>query len=297
MTHIEQRGDSAANWASANPILLEREVGWEDDTRKSKLGDGVTHWNDLLYTAAGIDATAADVGLDQVDNTSDIDKPLSTAVSTAIAGKADLASPTFTGNPKAPTPAPGDDDTSLATTAFVHDAIVAALAAVALTEHPVGSLEFNVSGTNPSTYLGGTWVAWGSGRVPVGVDVAQTEFDTVEETGGEKTHALTAAELPAHHHSIGGSTGTENVNHSHVASGTVRYADNTATGGSRRRITAVNEKPATNGNASSAMTMATGGSSANHTHTLPANTGDIGSGTAHNNLPPYITCYIFKRTA
>lgn len=54
--------------------------------------------------------------------------------------------------------------------------------------HPVGSIYMSVDDTNPSSLFGGTWVAWGAGRVPVGVDTSQTEFDTVEETGGNKTH-------------------------------------------------------------------------------------------------------------
>lgn len=61
----------------------------------------------------------ADVGLGNVDNTSDMNKPVSTAQQTALNLKADLASPTFTGDPKAPTPATADNDTSIATTAFV----------------------------------------------------------------------------------------------------------------------------------------------------------------------------------
>ena len=42
--------------------------------------------------------------------------------------------------------------------------------------------------------FGGTWVAWGAGRVPVGVDTTDTDFDTVEETGGTKSVTLTAAQ-------------------------------------------------------------------------------------------------------
>lgn len=64
-----------------------------------------------------------DVGLGNVDNTSDAAKPVSTATQTALNLKADIASPTFTGDPKAPTPAPGDNDTSIATTAFVTAAV------------------------------------------------------------------------------------------------------------------------------------------------------------------------------
>lgn len=60
-----------------------------------------------------------DVGLNNVDNTSDANKPVSTAQQTALNLKANLASPTFTGNPTAPTQAPSDNSTRLANTAFV----------------------------------------------------------------------------------------------------------------------------------------------------------------------------------
>lgn len=63
--------------------------------------------------------TKADVGLGNVDNTSDLNKPLSTATTNALALKANLASPTFTGTPKAPTAAKNTNTTQLATTAFV----------------------------------------------------------------------------------------------------------------------------------------------------------------------------------
>ena len=68
---------------------------------------------------------------------------------------------------------------------------------------PVGSIFISVVSTNPSTLLGyGTWSAFGAGRTLVGLDSGQTEFDSVEETGGSKTHTLTTAEIPAHTHSI-----------------------------------------------------------------------------------------------
>jgi hypothetical protein len=61
----------------------------------------------------------ADVGLGNVDNTSDANKPVSTATQTALNLKANLASPTFTGTPAAPTAAAGTNTTQLATTAHV----------------------------------------------------------------------------------------------------------------------------------------------------------------------------------
>ena len=68
--------------------------------------------------------------------------------------------------------------------------------------YPVGSIYMNASdATNPATLLGfGTWVAFGAGRVPVGIDSGDTDFDTAEETGGAKTHTLSIGEMPAHIH-------------------------------------------------------------------------------------------------
>ena len=65
---------------------------------------------------------------------------------------------------------------------------------------PIGSVYTSVSATSPSTLFGGNWEAFGAGRVMVGLDASDTDFDTVEETGGAKTHALTIAEMPAHSH-------------------------------------------------------------------------------------------------
>lgn len=70
--------------------------------------------------------------------------------------------------------------------------------------YPVGSIYMSVVSTNPATLFGfGTWVAFGAGRCLVGLDAGQPEFDTVEETGGAKTHTLTAAEMPSHNHRVG----------------------------------------------------------------------------------------------
>lgn len=62
---------------------------------------------------------------------------------------------------------------------------------------PIGCLYINTTGVDPNTELGfGTWEAFGAGRVLVGYDSEDEDFDTAEETGGEKTHQLTQAELP-----------------------------------------------------------------------------------------------------
>jgi hypothetical protein len=71
-----------------------------------------------------------------------------------------------------------------------------------LNVYPVGCVYTSVVATSPQTFFGGTWVAFGSGKVLVGVDANDTDFDTVEEAGGSKTHTLTIAEMPAHTHTF-----------------------------------------------------------------------------------------------
>ena len=70
----------------------------------------------------------------------------------------------------------------------INASITALNAALLAMRLPVGSLHVTVDPTNPATTLGyGTWAAFGTGRVIVGVDVGDTDFDTVQETGGSKT--------------------------------------------------------------------------------------------------------------
>ena len=71
-----------------------------------------------------------------------------------------------------------------------------------LNVYPVGCVYTSVVATSPQTFFGGTWVAFGSGKVLVGVDANDTDFDTVEEAGGSKTHTMTEAQLPAHTHNV-----------------------------------------------------------------------------------------------
>lgn len=62
---------------------------------------------------------------------------------------------------------------------------------------PIGAVFIAVDATNPGTLLGyGTWSAFGTGRVLVGRDAADTDFDLVEETGGQKAHVLSPDEVP-----------------------------------------------------------------------------------------------------
>jgi len=68
--------------------------------------------------------------------------------------------------------------------------------------YPVGSIYINAAvSTNPGTLLGfGTWAAFGAGRVIVGLNASDSDFDTAQETGGAKTHTLSVSEIPSHTH-------------------------------------------------------------------------------------------------
>ena len=83
-----------------------------------------------------------DVGLGNVDNTSDANKPVSTAQQTALNLKANLASPALTGIPTAPTAAQATNTTQVATTAFVQSNLTASLlrAALGIPEYASDSL-------------------------------------------------------------------------------------------------------------------------------------------------------------
>jgi len=124
------------------------------------------------------------------------------AVKTAVNSKADLANTSQVVT--AATASAGTNTNQVATTAFVQAAFQAM--------YPVGSIYTNAEvSTNPATLLGfGTWAAYAEGRVPVGKASSGT-FDTLNATGGAETHTLTIAEMPAHTHTYGKSTTSENM--------------------------------------------------------------------------------------
>lgn len=173
---------------------------------------------------------------------------------------------------------------------------------VFLTAHPVGSIFISTSPTDPGYLYGGTWVRWGNGRVPVGVDTSVADFNEVEKTGGASSVALGINQLPAHSHGLNnhthgkGSLAVTVASHSHSGlyhgnSEITYYGDLIKEGGlaglrgtnSGTRVKTGNTQPSAS---VSGNTAAASGSTAN-----------AGSGQGHNNLQPYITCYMWKRTA
>ena len=190
-------------------------------------------------------------------------------IAVAVATKADTASPTFTGTPSLPTgtagvtQSSGNNTTALATTAFVQAALQVL--------HPVGSIYFNATNsTNPGTLLGfGTWTAFGAGRMPVGFNASNALFDTAEETGGSAD-----AIVVSHTH-----TATVNdPGHAHTYEQPSNIFIQGAIGGTGL----------TNKSTQNTGSNTTGISVSNST---------TGSSGTNANYPPYITVYMWKRTA
>ena len=194
--------------------------------------------------------------------------------------------------------------------------------------YPVGSIYLSVSSTDPSSLFGGTWEAWGSGKVPVGINTSDTDFDTVEETGGVKSVTLTSAQcgVPAHAHGLnnhvhGLNSHTHGLNSHKHSLGSHTHSVGTAMafnpGGT------VSRKPLASGrsyhgfastnvddliygataSAASGNTGAASGSTGAASGNTAAASGNTANNTAanasasHTNLQPYIVCYMWKRTA
>jgi hypothetical protein len=189
-------------------------------------------------------------------------------IATAVATKADLASPTFTGTPAAPTASVGTNTTQLATTALVFAAMQAL--------YPVGTIYSNISvSTNPATLFGfGTWTAI-AGRVVVGLDSGDAAFDTVGETGGSKD-----AVVVSHTHTA---TVTDS-GHTHIFDG----GNFTASG---------NIFQATSGSLGSAISATSTGSIRSATTGVTVANSTEGSSGTNANLQPYVVAYVWKRTA
>lgn len=143
--------------------------------------------------------------------------------------------------------------------------------------YPVGSIYMSMSATNPHDLFGvGTWKRISQGRMLLGADDSTYKAGA---TGGEATHTLTAAEMPAHSHGI-----STSGDHSHYFYG----SDN-------------NNGPLTEGDGLDTEgndhftrnVRFTTSSAGAHTHTIS----NSGGGAAHNNMPPYLVCYIWQRTA
>ena len=193
---------------------------------------------------------------------------------------------------------------------------------------PVGAIYMSTTSANPSTFwTGTTWQAFATGKTIIGIDTSDTDFNSVNKTGGSKEVVLTVPNLPVHTHAVGDNSHSHSVNavgdHSHILNdhahylpphqhgtgwgeqGHIGYWGNWPGNGYRGTSAKVDwdnnmflTSPVdqwTNG--AGAVGMSDSGA---HSHTINATThshtlSNTGSNTAHSNLQPYIVTYIWKR--
>ena len=206
-----------------------------------------------------------------------------TSIKSLNDNKAPKTSPAFSGTPTAPTPGVDTNNTQLATCGFVRNAIAkyAPMLDTMKKIYPVGSIYMSTVSTNPATLFGfGTWEAMPAGHVLLaqGKSSWGTTYNA-GSTGGEATHQLTVGELPAHNHTA--STNTTG-NHTHQFQ---LYGPNGNT----------NMNFPSDFDTNYARNKGTTLSAGNHSHTININ--NTGSSQSHNNMQPYLTVYMWKRTA
>ena len=186
-----------------------------------------------------------------------------------------------------------------------------------------------------SVALGGTWEVYGSGKTLVGVNASDANFNTVNKTGGSSTTTLSTTNLPSHTHSIPALSGTAASAGAHThsipsLSGTTSTKQLTGSFGSGDGSgifwPSLTSGVFSNGGTASndyygwgeaedrrgtiyfdashnhtiTTNASTSGSNGAHTHSVTINAstaGVTGSGTSFTNLQPYITVYMYRRTA
>lgn len=160
--------------------------------------------------------------------------------------------------------------------------ILASLQQLNSSLHPIGSLYLTTDSNNPNKIFGGTWELFSPGRTLVCVDTSQSEFNSVSKKGGHKS-------LQSHTHSFS-STSNSSGSHTHAMYGAYdgySYTAHTANAAPNQEWCSFTKSY------SDSTQLKSGGA---HTHSVSGTTGTTGGGNAQN-LQPYITCYIWKRTA
>jgi len=183
--------------------------------------------------------------------------------------------------------------------------------------YPVGCIYESTSSTNPSTlFAGTTWSVFGQGKMLVGLDSGDGDFNSTSDSGGSKTVTLTTANMPQHNHSFSGSSGSAG-SHNHTVSGTTSthsghtHGYTVKTGRSYSSSAGSADNGVVQGSNgvqldSEAQTTASAGSHnhtwsgttsthTGHTHSVSGTIGNKGGGTAHDNMPPYTVVYRWKR--
>jgi len=144
--------------------------------------------------------------------------------------------------------------------------------------YPIGAIYMSVNSTSPATLFGGTWE-----QIKDRFILSAGDSYTAGATGGEATHTLTTAEMPNHNHTFAGNS--TNYQFGDVAYGSISGSNQNVT------ITDGTDSYGKGGTYSTRMRDTA------FTVTPSGTVGNTGSGTAHNNMPPYLVVYMWKRTA
>lgn len=133
------------------------------------------------------------------------------------------------------------------------------------TIYPIGSIYISTSDTfNPQTTWGGTWVKTAKGRCLIGAN----DTYPLGSTGGEEAHYLTVNEMPPHEHSAGKASNFKLANEGIANSSIDHYGE---------QFLHIDQSSTTSSNL--------------------LNTNSSGGGASHNNMQPYLSVYIWERTA
>ena len=157
--------------------------------------------------------------------------------------------------------------------------------------YPVGSIYMSVNSTSPATLFGGTWVQLQNTFL-----LAAGSSYTAGATGGEATHTLTAQEMPIHGHNVhifnANTTAYDAYVYDRLGTGWGKASSGGRLGSSTLAWQNASYKTAGRNweNFSPSETTAGNGD-------LAGATGGNGGGGAHNNMPPYLVVYMWKRTA
>ena len=171
-------------------------------------------------------------------------------------------------------------------------------AAIKLAIYPVGSIYTSVDSISPETLFGGSWAAFGEGRTLVGFKSGDSDFGTSEGTCGSKTHTLVTSEMPSHTHTQNAHGHTQSA-HNHAQNAHRHSLVHNASTGSEGDYGILKKATGTAYN----QTMYTGYTTATNKSTTAINQSttatnqNTGGGSAHNNIQPSITVYMWKRIA
>lgn len=134
--------------------------------------------------------------------------------------------------------------------------------------YPVGAIYISISDTSPASLFGGTWE-----QIKDTFLLAAGSSYAAGATGGEATHTLSVSEMPSHVHGV-------NISSSETVNRVIWGSDYGSSDKNAWGFGYVSD-------ASSGLPSGTSGVTAAYT----------GGGAAHNNMPPYLVVYVWKRTA